>query len=388
MHLILSLFNHIWVAVCCGIFIVVFLIQLYYYLRYYRVVLRRKRLERKGKINFSVERPGVSVIICAHNEAENLQHFLPLFLEQNYRNYEVIVVNDGSWDDSEEILKHYAELYPHLYYTNIPKSTRIISHKKLAITMGVKAAKNDILLFSDADCRPLSPFWIEQMVRNFTNNTEFVIGYGGYYANKSLLSRMICYDTQTIAMQYLAFASAGSPYMAVGRNMAYRKETFYRLKGFAGFLHLPSGDDDLLINAAGNRENTRIETNIDSITMSLPKLSFRDWIKQKRRHLSTSSVYTEKSKMKLMGEPLSRALFYGGFVVMLTQGELYLTLFACLLFLIRWIIQISVYNCTASYWKERKTGILLIIWDLFLPLINLYLLSLDKIFYRGRRDKW
>ena len=336
-----------WIAICCGIFILVFIIQLYYYLRYYRVVLRRSRKERKGKIDFSVERPGVSVIICAHNEAENLQYFLPLFLEQNYRNYEVIVVNDGSWDDSEEVLRNYCELYPHLYYTNIPKSTRIISHKKLAITMGVKAAKHDILLFSDADCRPMSPYWIEEMVRNFTNETEFVIGYGGYYANKSLLSKMICYDTQSIAMQYLGFAWAGSPYMAVGRNMAYRKDTFYRLKGFAGFLHIPSGDDDLLINAAGNSKNTRIETNYNSITMSLPKQSFRDWIKQKRRHLSTSSVYTEKSKAKLIIEPLSRALFYAGFILLLSIGEIWLSLFAILFFFIRWIFKISIYNCTA-----------------------------------------
>ena len=266
MNFIDSYLDNLWVAIVCGIVLFAFFIQLFLYLCYYRVVLIRSRRERKGKIAFSVDCPGVSVIICARNEAENLEHFLPLFLEQNYRNYEVIVVNDGSWDDSVEVLRHFAEKYPHLYFTNIPQDTRIKSRKKLAITVGIKAAKHEILLFSDADCRPASSLWISKMVRNFTSNTEFVIGYGGYICRPSLLSRMISYDTQFIAMQYLGFAKAGVPYMAVGRNMAYRKETFYRLKGFAGYLHIPSGDDDLLINASGNKNNTRIETSADSVT--------------------------------------------------------------------------------------------------------------------------
>ena len=170
-----------------------------------------------------VEQPPVSVIICAHNESENLRRFLPLILEQNYDEYEVIIVNDGSCNNTERLIKELQKDYHNLYITNIPQETRIISHKKLAITVGIKAAKNEILLFTDADCRPLTPNWISSMVRNFDNDTEFVLGHGNYYRQKGFVSKMVSYDTLTIAMQYMGFAMLGCPYMGVGRNMAYRK---------------------------------------------------------------------------------------------------------------------------------------------------------------------
>ena len=158
-----------------------FVIQLGFYLIPYTAILHRNRQLKKGNVAHVVEQPPVSVIICARNESENLRRFLPLILEQNYDEYEVIIVNDGSCNNTERLIKELQKDYHNLYITNIPQETRIISHKKLAITVGIKAAKNEILLFTDADCRPLTPNWISSMVRNFDNDTEFVLGHGNYY---------------------------------------------------------------------------------------------------------------------------------------------------------------------------------------------------------------
>ena len=231
-----------------------------------------------------------------------------------------IVVNDGSWDDTENIIKDFQEDYNNLYITTIPQETRIISHKKLAITVGVKAAKNEILLFTDADCRPLTPDWISSMVRNFDSQTEFVLGHGNYYDEPGFIGKLVSYDTLTIAMQYMGFALLGHPYMGVGRNMAYRKSTFFRLKGFAGFLHVASGDDDLLINAFGKKHNTRIEPSLEAETLSLPKTTFRDWYYQKVRHLSTVDVYKSGSKLWIGIEPFSRGLFYLSVLLLIILG--------------------------------------------------------------------
>lgn len=367
-----------------------FIIQLGFYLIPYTAILRYNRRLRKGNVPHSVAQPPVSIIICARNEGENLRRFLPLVLEQNYNDYEVIVVNDGSWDDTENIIKDFQKDYNNLYITNIPQETRIISHKKLAITVGVKAAKNEILLFTDADCRPLTPDWITTMVRNFDDNTEFVLGHGNYYRHRGCVSRMVSYDTLTIAMQYMGFAMLGYPYMGVGRNMAYRRSTFFRLKGFAGFLHVASGDDDLLINAFGKKNNTRIEPSLDAETLSLPKTTLRDWFYQKKRHLSTVGVYQSNSKMWIGLEPLTRGLFYLSVVMLIVLAPTNWIVLAIALgaFVLRFVLQLIIINLTARHYKDHRFGLDIILFDIILPLITLYILTIDKIFTRKAKFIW
>ena len=366
------------------------IIQLGFYFIPYTAILRRTRKIKKGNVPHNIEQPPVSIIICARNEGENLRRFLPLVLEQDYLDYEVIIVNDGSCDDTEDIIKDLQKVYQNLYITNIPQETRIISHKKLAITVGVKAAKNEILLFTDADCRPLTPNWITTMVRNFDEQTEFVIGHGNYYREKGFVSKMVSYDTLTIAMQYMGFALLGHPYMGVGRNMAYRKSTFFRLKGFAGFLHIASGDDDLLINAFGKKHNTRIEPSCEAETLSLPKTTFRDWYYQKLRHLSTVDVYKSGSKLWVGLEPFSRGLFYLTTLLLIILGYNNPILLTITIgsFLFRFLVQLIIINSTAKVYNDKGFGLSIILFDILLPLITLYILTIGKIFRRKAKFIW
>lgn len=373
-----------------SILILSLIIQLGFYFIPYTAILRRTRKIKKGDVLHTVEQPPVSVIICARNEGDNLNRFLPLVLEQDYENYEVIVVNDGSCDDTEDIIKDLQKIYHNLYITNIPQETRIISHKKLAITVGVKAAKNEILLFTDADCRPLTPNWITSIVRNFDNQTEFVLGHGNYYREHGFISKMVSYDTLTIAMQYMGFALLGYPYMGVGRNMAYRKSTFFNHKGFAGFLHVASGDDDLLINAFGKKHNTRIEPSLEAETLSLPKTTFRDWYYQKLRHLSTVDVYQSGSKMWIGLEPLSRGIFYLTTLLLaiISYNNPIVLSIAIGSFLLRFLIQFIIINLTAKTYKDKGFGLSIILFDILLPLVNLYILTIGKIFRRKAKFIW
>ena len=373
-----------------SILILSLIIQLGFYFIPYTAILRRTRRIKKGDVPHTVAQPPVSVIICARNEGDNLNRFLPLVLEQNYENYEVIVVNDGSCDDTEDIIKDLQKIYHNLYITNIPQETRIISHKKLAITVGVKAAKNEILLFTDADCRPLTPNWITSIVRNFNDQTEFVLGHGNYYREHGFISKMVSYDTLTIAMQYMGFALLGYPYMGVGRNMAYRKSTFFNHKGFAGFLHVASGDDDLLINAFGKKHNTRIEPSLEAETLSLPKTTFRDWYYQKLRHLSTVDVYQSSSKMWIGLEPLSRGLFYLTILLLTIFNYNNPIILSIVIgsFLLRFLTQFIIINLTAKTYKDKGFGLSIILFDILLPLINLYILTIGKIFRRKAKFIW
>ena len=149
----------------------------------------------------------VSVIVYAHGEPEDLRNNLPVLLNQDYPDYEVIVVNDGSDADSEDILKLFSNEYKSLYYTYVPVDTQYLSHKKLALTMGIKAARHDILLFTEADCRPISPKWIKAMVDSYNTETDIVLGFCAYRHTKGFLHKLIAYYNLTNGLQMISSPS-------------------------------------------------------------------------------------------------------------------------------------------------------------------------------------
>lgn len=357
-----------------------FCAQLFIYVRYYTGIVRHNAEKQPADI----QQPPVSVIICARDETENLEHFLPLVLEQDYPDYEVIVVNDGASEETDMLLARLKQLYPHLRDTYTPETTDVISRKKLGLTIGIKAAKNELLLFTDADCRPASANWITEMAARFDSNTEFVLGYGGYAPRNALLSRLISYDTLTIAMQYLGFAYRGKPYMGVGRNLAYRRSTFFAHKGFAGSLHIASGDDDLLVNRLANGNNTRFVATASGSTISTPKTTFAQWYRQKERHLAVAPLYNTESRRMVSAEPVTRALFYGLAVAICCTSGLLAIMCALIMCLLRYIFQAIVINKTAAQLGERRFYLTILPFDIFLPLFTLFLL----IFGRKKNLKW
>ena len=371
-----------------GILCLAFFYQLYFYLRYVNGVLRLRSKTIKNKISFLTEQPPVSVIICAKDEANNLRQFLPFVLQQEYPDFEVIVINDGSTDETQTLLNDLCVEYQNLRTTFVPVGANNLSTKKLGLTLGIKAAKNELLLFTDADCMPEDNTWIARMARNFTPETDFILGYGAYLNKKGLLNRLITYDTLFIALQYLGMAIARKPYMGVGRNMAYRKETFFAHKGFASTLNLISGDDDLLVNKASNSKNTKVEIAPDSITWSEPSRTFSEWFFQKERHLSVSSYYKTSSKFRLFLEPMTRGLFYLALILSFVFGGLIIIISAAVLFLARLILQLIIINNSSRHFGERKYLFLLPVFDIFLPLVSLYILTFGRITSKEKSVRW
>lgn len=339
-----------------------FLIQALYYLYYYLAPARFRPPEAP------VKREPVSVIICARNEGENLRNFLPAVLEQDYPDFEVIVVNDCSEDDSDSILAGYLIKYKRLKVSNITRDPIFTHNKKFAQFIGIKAAKNEFLLFTDADCRPESSLWIEKMASQFDEMTEFVLGYGGYFAGKGLLNRYIRYDCMTIAVQYLGMALRGMPYMGVGRNLAYRKSLFFERKGFGPYTHLASGDDDLFVNSNASAGNIAAEFGKESHTRSVPAKNTSDYIKQKTRHLTTAKHYKTTHKIILLGEPVSRIIFYAAFIALIIN--LYVWPVVAGMFLLRLVIQLITFILNREKFNEPGILPLFPIFDVISPFIN------------------
>jgi len=282
-------------------------IQLWYYFRYYRKAAFHKE-ENKNSDNIA---PPLSVIICARNEATNIQMFLPSVLEQDYPSFEVIVVNDCSADDTGIILEQMVKKYSNLRVSTILPDLNFSHSKKLPVLIGIKAAKNDLLVFIDADCAPVSDKWLSFVAKGYGSGAEIILGYGAYHSEKSILNKYIRYETMFIAMQYMGMTLAGKAYMGVGRNMAYRRSFFFEKGGFGPYNHIQSGDDDLFVNRNSTSSNTYAMLDQGSATISVPERTLKQWIRQKRRHYTTSQFYRPFDKFRLFLEPFSRVSYYG-----------------------------------------------------------------------------
>ena len=349
------------------------LYQLVFYIR----LLRTTRSSSASAATFT---PGVSIIVCARNEQRNLQDYLHALLTQDYPSFEVIVVDDGSEDDTSIILEQMTHRWPNLYRALEPQGARVLSSKKLALTIGIKAANYDYILLTDADCRPQSKHWIREMLAPFADDSvELVLGCSPYFENDTLLSSLISYDTLFIALQYMAFARVGRPYMGVGRNMAYRKATFFAHNGFQGLLSERSGDDDLFVNKVATAHNTRCVCTPDSLTWSSPEHTWQAWFQQKRRHLSVSAYYKFGNKFRLFFEPFTRAMLYVLLVLAFLVGSGFTPAIALALYLLRCLMQRLSINLSARRLGIRNFGAEMICYDLFLPLCNLYTLISQRL---------
>ena len=236
--------------------------------------------------------PPVSVIVCSKNEAENLRKNIPQWLAQKYHDFEIVLINDASWDDTKDVIEEFAKKHAKIVQVHVENNEAFWGSKKYALTLGIKKASHQHLLFTDADCIPTSNYWIQEMAGHFVGKKELVLGYGAYEKIKgSWLNKLVRFETVLTAMQYFSYAIAGRPYMGVGRNLAYTTNLFYEQRGFIDHMKVQSGDDDLFVNQAGTKENVSINYNADSFTLSIPKKTFSDWYTQKRRHVTTASHY-------------------------------------------------------------------------------------------------
>lgn len=351
---------------------------------YYLYVFYRIARFRKNKYPVKYFQDPVSVIICARNESENLSKYLPLVLQQNYPDYEVIVVNDCSDDNSQDILENLQLRFSNLKITQIKHDEKFTHGKKLALTVGIKAAKNEWLLLTDADCKPESNQWISTMQQNFTDDTDIVLGYGGYLPLKGFLNKLIRYDTFFIALQYMSFALVKLPYMGVGRNLAYRKSVYLKNKGFASHAHIVSGDDDLFINEVTTARNTRVEFSAEAHTRSIPKNTLMQWANQKKRHLTTWGSYKYKHKVFLSIEIFSRFLVYMGIILLIINPLSFIT--GATLLIIRWVIMLIVFYPAMKKLDEKKILLFSVLFDVIIPLLNLFLYFVNRM--NSKRHQW
>lgn len=334
------------------------IVQLYYLIGKYSRLRAYKTTVEEAPVALPI-----SVVISARNEAQNLGMFLPAILTQDYPDYEVVLINDCSSDGSDIILMDLQEKYERLKVVTITEHDRFKTGKKFALTLGIKAAANEHMLFTDADCSPASNQWIRLMARNFTSGTELVLGYSPYTRTGGLLNTFVRFETLKTGINYLSSALAGDAYMGIGRNLAYTKTLFFRSKGFASHMHLISGDDDLFVNQNATADNVRIEIDKDAFTYSPAKTTFSGWYRQKKRHTGVGKYYKGSHRRMLTFDALTGFAYYLLLIIALIFN--YEPLLALGLFVLRLGIQYIMY---VKIFKKLNAKDLLF----YLPFLDLF----------------
>ncbi|MDC8006105.1 glycosyltransferase [Aureisphaera galaxeae] len=352
------------------VFIAVVLINAAYFLLFSKFTFAQpETLEKKGSFP-------VSIIVCAKNEAENLRKNVPHWLAQDYPNFELILINDASTDDTLEIIESFAQNDARVHTVNIENNEAFWSNKKYSLTLGIKRAVNKRMLFTDADCRPASNDWLSLMTSELSNETELILGYGAHEKKKGILNRLIRFETLMTAIQYFSYAKAGMPYMGVGRNMAYTSKLFYDNRGFMSHMDIPSGDDDLFVNESAYKDNTSISFHPNAFTYSVPKSSFGKWFTQKRRHVSTAKHYKPKHRFLLASYYITNLLFWvlAGLCFAFADWKMTLGIF-----IFRIALQYIFIGNGAKNLKEKDLTPFIPLLELFLVLFQLTIFITNSI---------
>ncbi len=360
------------------VFCAVIAVQLFYYLYFFSRLAAYIPAE-KGT---SSEHP-VSVIICARDEADNLARNLPGILVQDYKTtHEVVVVNDNSMDEGRYVIEEFMQSFKNINHIQLTQEAKGISGKKFPLSIGIKSAKHEIVLLTDADCIPASEFWMQKMQGAYGDTTEIVLGYGAYHKKPGLLNKLIRFETFHTALQYLSYALAGKPYMGVGRNLSYKKDVFLRNKGFSSINQIPSGDDDLFINKVSTATNTAIMIDHDTHTLSEPKRTWSEWMTQKYRHYTTSRYYKKRDKVLLGLYSLSLFLIYPMLALSMIFYNWWIPL---VVFGVRFIVQAVVFYKAMKKLNESDLWAWFLFFDIWI--FFYYIFTLPAI-WKAPRKNW
>lgn len=372
---LLMILKH-WREIIFAAFCIVTFIQVLYYVGFFS----RLAFYKPAQKLHNEQRP-VSVVICARDEADNILKNLPGVLVQKYpTSHEVILVNDNSSDDTRYLLDELHKTFKNLTPLQLSQEAKLMDGKKFPLSMGIRSAKYETLLLTDADCVPASENWMQRMQDGYKPETEIVLGYGGYHKQKSLLNKIIRFETFHSALQYLSYALAGLPYMGVGRNLSYKKNVFLRNKGFSAINHIPGGDDDLFINKVANKKNTSIVIDTEAHTLSEPKKKWEEWYAQKNRHFSTAKYYRGKHKFLLGLYSATQFLFYP---LAVAAAIFFSWGLALAVFAIKLILQAFIYFKVMRKLNESDLFPMFLFFDVWMCMY--YILFLPSLFKKEKK---
>ena len=359
------------------IFVVLFGIITFLELIYYYVIFARFSFHKKKKA-VSIQQVPVSVIMVVKDAAGVLLKTLPRLLNQQYAQFEVVIVNDNSQDETKLLVLEYQQQYKNIKLVDLDSAVTTIRGKKFAISMGVRCASYEHLLFTDPECTPSSSHWLGKMAENFVGQTRIVLGYSTYQKRNNPFNRMLHFDTLLNAVEYFSLARIHSTYRGDFKNLAFTAPLFDKQRGFATHNHISYGEEDIFISRAATKNNTAIEFSPDAVTVLQRASNFRYWKDHKLGLFYTRKLNTFKNRFLLNGYAIINLLFYIAltFAILFTLSDMILLIVTLSIAAVRLISQYLVFGFAAKRLNEKQVIPCLLIYDLIFAILNpLYFIS-------------
>lgn len=336
------------------LFLICLSATVFFLVLYYAVLFVRFAFHKPKKIKDFRQDP-ISIVITACDQAHHLSRTLPELLNQQYNDFEVIVVSDNSHDETVQVVEDYQKQYSNLVLVDLNSSVSTIKGKKFPLSIGIKEAKHKLILLTDANCVPASPYWLQNMAKHFVNGKQIVLGYCSYEKQPGVFNRLLRFDALQTAIQYFSYSLAKKTYMGRGQNLAYTKDLFLKQKGFASHNHIEYGDDDIFIGRAATPKNCDIEYFHGAFTIARPKANFRRWFKEKKGYLSTRPFYSSGVRFLLGAYSVLNILFFVflGLAIAFSVYQLPILIAVLSVFLFKLICQYLVFGFSAAKLKEK-----------------------------------
>ena len=376
----LLLTNRLTLSYLVVLCVAIVVLSLYYGLIYMRV--GRTKNKRAAQILPSDDSrlPSVSIVMVTHNEAAYLKDSLPYLLEQDYPNYEVVMVDYLSHDDTPFVLKVCSENYSNFKPVSFPEDVNMFQGKKYPLSIGIQSAKGDVVLLTDPDCVPKSLTWVREMMKGYqVPGVKMVMSYAGINQEKGLLNMLQQYDNLSSTASWMGFALAGHPYTATGRNLSYRRDFFFAQGAFCSHYSEPEGADDMFVNQNATADNSVLSLEPDGFVAMEAKSTYRQWNLLRRRRYATKRYYSSGPKMRLALHPAALVLFYASLALLLVQGVCpwYIPL---AVFVLLWTWQIVAFSRLSKRFEIKRVHFFAPIFEIYFLLSNtiLFFLALSK----------
>ena len=350
-------YNHISFIILLVFGIVLVIQLLYHWLMFSKVAFYKNKHWPKD----DSELEPVSIVLCARDVYEYLVELIPALLNQDYPDFEVVIVNDCSDDETEEYLKDLERKETRIKPVQLKQHLNFFNGKKFPLSMGIKSAQNDLIVLTDCNCMPTNNQWLRSVVKCYGKKTEVVIGYSPYTQKKGLFNKLIRFDALQNALLYLSAALGGYPYMGIGKNLSYRKELFYKNKGFTSHYTTSVGDDDLFVSQVATKKNTEVLIDAEDTILTTPPSSFRLWTRQKSSRYSTIPKYNARTRLMLSLFYCSQFLFYAAFIALMclkpaftiNGGTMFYIPILVFFFLLRFGSQLFIYHKSSKRLGEK-----------------------------------
>ena len=368
------------------VFGVCLVIQLYFHWAQFSKVAFYKRNARP-KLDEELE--PASIVLCARDAYEYLTELIPVLLNQDYPDFEIVVVNDCSDDETEEYLKDLERREPRVKPVQLKQHLNFFNGKKFPLSMGIKSAQNDLIVLTDFNCMPVNDQWLRSVVNRYNHQTEIVIGYSPYVQKKGSLNHLMRFDALQNGLLYLSAALNHHAYMGIGKNLSYRKELFFRNKGFISHYTTAVGEDDLFINKVSTKKNTEVLIDAENAILTTPTSSFKLWMRQKSSRYSTVSKYDGRSRLMLSLFYGSQLLFYVSFITLIalcakpafviTGGAAFYVPILVFFFLLRFGSQMIIYHNASKRLGEKGLLPGLIVYDFLFAFLSPWLRLMGRM---------